>query len=53
MPLYDYRCPKSGEMKEVRHGMNENPKVLSKVGCEMKRITTSVNLAGFDQYGRS
>lgn len=26
MPLYEYRCPKCGKTKEVRHGMNEEPK---------------------------
>lgn len=53
MPLYDYICPKTGEEREVRHGMNEKPEILSKAGHKMVKKIGNVNLGGFDKYGRS
>lgn len=53
MPLYDYICTKTGEVREVMHDMNEKPKVISKAGHEMVKKVSSAALQGFDKYGRS
>lgn len=53
MPLYDYVCPKTGEVREVRHGMNEKPEIISKAGYKMVKKVSAPGLSGFDKLGRS
>lgn len=38
MPTYDYYSEKTGETKEVFHGINEEPEVLDSKGNKMKKI---------------
>lgn len=38
MPTYDYYSEETGEVKEVFHGMNEEPEVLDSEGNQMRRI---------------
>ena len=53
MPLYDYVCPKTGEEREVMHGMNEKPEIISKAGHKMVKKISTVGLPGMDKWGRS
>ena len=38
MPTYDYYSDKTEEVKEVFHGMSEEPEVLDSQGNKMRRI---------------
>ena len=53
MALYDYICEKSGEVREVRHGMEESPEIISKAGFKMVKKVGVVGLPGMDEWGRS
>ena len=41
MPTYDYYSEKTKEIKEVFHGMNEEPEILDSKGNKMKKIISS------------
>lgn len=53
MPRYDYMCPETGEIREVTHGMNETPEIISEAGHVMVKIPSLFGLSGFDNIGRS
>ena len=53
MPIYTYKCPKTNEVKEVIHGMTENPVIKSKEGNVMIRVPSMIQIAGMDNLGRS
>lgn len=38
MPTYDYYSEETGEVKEVFHGMSEEPEVLDSEGNKMRKI---------------
>jgi predicted nucleic acid-binding Zn ribbon protein len=53
MARYDYICPVTGEIREITHGMDETPDVISKEGHKMTKMPSIPILAGFDNLGRS
>lgn len=53
MPLYDYICHESGEVREVFHKMDESPEIISEAGHKMVKKVGEVATPGMDQWGRS
>ena len=49
MPTYDYVC-EEGHMKEVLHGMGDNPKLYCRCGKPLRR-TVSVPIVKFNGSG--
>lgn len=43
MPFYDYYSEKTGEEKEVFHGINEEPEILDSEGNTMRRKISEAN----------
>ena len=50
---YIYICKETGEEREVTHGMDETPKILTKCGKVMKRKIHASTITGMDNLGRS
>jgi len=50
---YIYICKETGEEREVTHGMDENPEILTKCGKVMKRKIHASTITGMDNLGRS
>lgn len=50
---YTYICATTGEEKEVSHGMNDKPEILSSEGRKMSKKIEVPKISGFDSLGRS
>ena len=44
MPIYDYLCPRCGEVSDVWAHMNEERKVHDECGSTMKRLISRSNV---------
>ena len=50
---YTYICKETGEEREVSHGMDETPEILTKCGKVMKRKIHASTSTWMDKLGRS
>ena len=50
---YIYICKETGEEREVSHGMDENPEILTKEGKVMTKKIHASTITGMDKLGRS